>query len=84
VKIEFFKRGDKRYRVIENVEFTDIKSEENGSQAVYPIVTRSTAMDLESGSKTEMIFSDIYFNIGLKDDLFTERYLRRPPREAMR
>jgi outer membrane lipoprotein-sorting protein len=84
LSIEFFKNGDRCYRIIENVEFTDIASSEGGAQTAYRTVTRSVAMDLETGSKTEMIFSDIAFNIGLDDDLFTERYLRRPPREAMR
>jgi len=26
----------------------------------------------------------VQYNIGISDDIFTERYLRRPPREAMR
>jgi outer membrane lipoprotein-sorting protein len=84
LSMEFFKSGDRRYRVIENIDFKDIAATKNGDRAVYRTVVRSVATDLESGSKTEMIFSDIAFNIGLDDDLFTERYLRRPPREAMR
>jgi hypothetical protein len=31
-----------------------------------------------------MTFNNIQFNIGLNDAIFTERYLRRPPRDAMR
>jgi outer membrane lipoprotein-sorting protein len=84
LSMAFYKSGDRRYRVIENIEFTDIASREDGAQTTYRTVTRSVATDLENGSKTEMTFSDIAFNIGLEDGLFTERYLRRPPREAMR
>jgi hypothetical protein len=31
-----------------------------------------------------MVFSDVQYNLGLTDDIFTERFLKRPPREAMR
>ena len=31
-----------------------------------------------------MEFSKVKYNINLKDSMFTERYLRRPPREAIR
>jgi hypothetical protein len=31
-----------------------------------------------------MEFSNVKYNIGLDDSIFTERYLQRPPREAMR
>ena len=84
MKMEFFKKGNSPYRVIENVKVENIGSEENGDRTTYPTVTVSVAKNLDSGGGTEMIFSDIKYNTGLKDDLFTERYLRRPPREAVR
>ncbi len=84
MKMEFYKKGDSLYRVIENMKIENIQSKEDGRQVTYPTVTISIAKDLDSGNSTEMIFSNIKYNIGLKDDLFTERYLRRPPREAVR
>jgi len=47
-------------------------------------VVQSVVSNLKSGSKTEMEFGDVKYNIGLKEDIFTERYLHRPPQEAMR
>ncbi len=82
--IEFFKSGDKLSRVIETLNQQDIQAQENGTLVVYPTVTLSVARDIETGSSTEMRFSDIHYNLGLDDKLFTERYLRRPPRHAMR
>lgn len=84
MKMEYFRKGDILYRVISSEKTENIEAEENGKKVVYPTVTRSVAKDLESGSRTEMTFSSIQYNIGLADDIFTERYLRRPPRDAMR
>ena len=84
MKLEFFKRGDKRYRVIESLNVEDIPAEKNGEKIVYPTVTVSVARDLENQSETEMVFTNIQYNIGLDNKLFSERYLRRPPRDAMR
>jgi hypothetical protein len=48
----------------------------------FPTVTRSVASDLESGSRTLNEFSNVKYDIGLEDRIFTERFLRRPPREV--
>ncbi len=84
MKLEFFKDGDRVYRIIESVKVERIHARENNQQVVYPTVTQSRARDLENGSETTMTFSDIHYNIGLGGKVFTERYLRRPPRDAMR
>ena len=84
MKMEFFKSGDQCYRIIESTKVEDIKAEENGRTVIYPTVTVSKAQDLENGSTTQMTRSNIRYNIGLDDKIFTERYLRRPPRDAMR
>ncbi len=49
-----------------------------------PTVTQSTVEDPRRGSKTVNTFSNVEYNIGLKERLFSERYLKRPPREATR
>jgi hypothetical protein len=40
--------------------------------------------DLDSGGHTVLEFRDISYDIGLPDDIFTERHLRRAPREYLR
>jgi hypothetical protein len=42
----------------------------------------STVEDLARGSKTVNRFSNVKYDVGLNERLFTERFLRRPPREA--
>jgi hypothetical protein len=49
----------------------------------YDTVVKSVVSDLKTGSKTLMEFSGVKYDIKLSD-IFTERYLRRPPREARR
>jgi hypothetical protein len=83
VKIEYFKKGDRLYRVIESLKIAETKAVENGIKVTYPTVVVSVARDLENGSTSEMVFTDARYNIGVDDKIFSERYLRRPPRDAM-
>ena len=76
MKMEFYDKDDKLYRIIESKKVEKI-------QDFYTVV-QSVVSNLKTGSKTEMEFSDVKYNVGLDDSIFTERYLQRPPREAMR
>jgi hypothetical protein len=75
MKMEFFDKEGKLYRVIESKKVEKI-------QDFYTVV-KSEVRDLKKESKTEMEFNGVEYNIKLKD-IFEERYLRRPPREAIR
>jgi len=75
IKMEFYDKKNKLYRIIESKTVEIIQE--------FPTVVKSVVSDLNTGSKTEMEFSNVKYDINLKD-IFTERYLRRPPREAMR
>lgn len=70
---EYYDAGGKLYRKVEALEVKDIQG--------FPTVVKSKASDLESGSSTITTFSQIKYDIGLDDDVFSERYLRRPPRK---
>ena len=75
VKMEFYDQDDKLYRIIESQKVEKIQD--------FHTVVKSVVSNLKTGSKTEMEFSNVKYNINLKD-IFTERYLHRPPREAIR
>ncbi len=47
-------------------------------------VVKSRMSDLESGGHTDLEYADVDYNTGLDEDLFTERRLRKPPREVVR
>jgi outer membrane lipoprotein-sorting protein len=75
MKMEFFDKQGQLYRTIESKDVKVIQD--------YPTVTKSVVKDLKTGGQTEMDFTEIKYNVGI-GDIFEERYLRRPPREAMR
>ncbi len=75
MKMEFYDKENKLYRVIESKKVEMIQE--------FPTVVMSVVSDLKTGSKTEMEFTDVKYDIDL-EDIFQERYLRRPPREAIR
>lgn len=75
MKMDFYDKESKLYRVIESTKVETIQK--------FPTVVKSVVSDLKTGSKTEMEFADVKYDIDL-EDIFQERYLRRPPREVTR
>ncbi|MEW6411044.1 MAG: outer membrane lipoprotein-sorting protein [Candidatus Zixiibacteriota bacterium] len=49
-----------------------------------PTVTIRSMENVKKGSKTIVDFSKISYNVGITDDVFTERYLKTPPREYVK
>ncbi len=74
IKGEYFDRKGKLYRTIE-VEKTAVIDG-------YPTAIRGTAKNLETGLVTTIDFVDVKYNLGLKDKIFKERYLRKAPKEV--
>ena len=73
MKAEYIDRDGRTYRLVEALEVKDVQG--------HPTVVRSRVRDLVNGGETVSIFSNIKYDIGL-GDIFTERYLRRVPKEA--
>lgn len=76
VKIEYYDDKDTPYRRYEALSVDTIDG--------YPTVTEAQMTDLKMGGKTNMVYSQVGYNIGLPDDVFTERYLRTAPRKYLR
>jgi outer membrane lipoprotein-sorting protein len=76
VKIEYFDEGGKMYRVYEA-----LKVEEKGG---YPTVTQARIKNLRTQGETVITYSDVQYDIGLPEEIFTERYLRNPPKRYLR
>jgi hypothetical protein len=49
-----------------------------------PTVVASKMSDLNSGGFTIMKYSKVDYGFEVDDKIFTERYLRKPPRKALR
>ncbi|MBF0430047.1 MAG: outer membrane lipoprotein-sorting protein [Fibrobacteria bacterium] len=73
VKAVYLDKQQKAYREVEALETKEIGG--------YPTVTKSRVKDLLSGGETVSEFTNVSYNIGLKTNLFSERYLRKPPKQ---
>ncbi len=72
----YYNRNEKVYR-----EYTALNVEHIQN---FPTVTKARMSDERLGGHTILTYSDVRYNIGLPDDIFTERYLRRPPIQHLR
>ncbi|SHE23526.1 outer membrane lipoprotein-sorting protein [methanotrophic endosymbiont of Bathymodiolus puteoserpentis (Logatchev)] len=50
----------------------------------YPTITKSEAKNLKTGGNTVMEYSKVKYNVGLPDNIFSERFLRKAPRKYLR
>ncbi|WP_370337306.1 outer membrane lipoprotein-sorting protein [Parvularcula marina] len=50
----------------------------------HPTVTKSEMTDTNMGGSTTLTYETVEYDVGLPDDVFSERYLRTPPRRYMR
>jgi outer membrane lipoprotein-sorting protein len=76
VKAEYYDAQGKVSRRVEALEVQPVDG--------IPTVIRARVEDLNTGGRTEMSFTKIRYNLGMSDDIFTERYLRKPPRKYIR
>ena len=76
LKAEYTDSQGKVYRRVEA-----LKTETVGG---YPTVTESRVEDLNTGGNTVMSFSKVEYDQGVPENIFTERYLRKPPRKYIR
>ena len=76
LKEEYFNKKDKMVRVFTAVEIKEI----DGIQTL----TIRKMENLKKGSHTIVSFDKISYNSGLKEDIFTERYLKTPPRQYIK
>jgi outer membrane lipoprotein-sorting protein len=70
-----FEQGGKVYREAKVLSVKDIQG--------FKTVVKNSMKDHNRNSETTIEYSTIEYNSGLPDDVFTERYLRQPPREYL-
>lgn len=73
VKEEYFDRKGEPYKVFTADEVRDVKG--------LPTVTKRTMKNLQSGHSTEVAYMKVDYNIGIEDNLFSERFLKQPPKK---
>lgn len=75
-KIEYMDASGAVYRTVEALDIQDVEG--------FPTVMRSRVQDLRSGGQTVMEFGFVAYNLGLPVEVFSERSLRRQPRDWLR
>lgn len=76
VKVTYYDAKGEKIREANALEVKDIQG--------FPTVTKSVMRDFRTGSATTIQYSKVEYNIDLTPDIFTERYLRNPPRRYLR
>jgi outer membrane lipoprotein-sorting protein len=76
VKAEYVNSKGVVYRSVEALKVEDIDG--------VPTVMEARVKDLIRGGETLMSFTKVKYNLGLEESLFTERFLRNPPRKHLR
>ena len=74
IKGEYYDKNGKMFRTIE--------VEKTGVIDGYPTSLKGTGKNLETGLTTTIEFVDVKYNIGIKEKIFNERYLKKPPKEV--
>jgi len=76
VKIEYVDAQDNKIRTYTALGVETIQG--------FPTVTSSRMDNHKLGSHTVLTYENVQYNVGLEDDVFTERYLRNAPRRLLR
>jgi len=76
VKIEYYNDRGEKYREYEALKVETIQG--------LPTVTQARMKDLRVGGETVLQYRNVQYDIGLPEEIFTERYLRRAPTQHLR
>ncbi len=76
VKITYFNKKNEAYRIYEVLKVATIQG--------YPTIIQARMKDLRTKSETLIAYSGVQYDIGLPGEIFTERYLRNPPRKYLK
>lgn len=71
VAMDYYNDQDEVYRQMEVLKVETIDG--------YPTVVHSIMRNLDTGGETEMQFRNVRYDLGIPDDIFSERSLRNPP-----
>ncbi len=76
VKMKFFDKQGKAYRLYEALKVATVDGRKT--------VTKARMQDLRTKGETVITYSQVKYDTGLPDNIFTERYLRNPPKKQIR
>jgi len=80
VQEEYYDAQGDQFRVFTADRIENVPVESDPQKAVATVMER-TMRNLKTGHGTEVRFTSVAYNLGLNDEDFSERRMRRPPRE---
>jgi len=76
IQVEYFDKAGEKYKVYTALNVETIQG--------HPTITKSEAKNLKTGSKTLMEYTKVSYDNGTPEDVFSERYLRKAPKQYLR
>jgi len=86
LKIEYYDAQKQLQRIFTANTIDDITAGDGDgdSEHVYPTIMRRTMENVRTGHRTEVTVTSVNYDLGLSDEDFSERHMRRPPRAWIR
>lgn len=75
VQIEYYDKKNEQYRIAKALKVDTIQG--------HSTVTRASMENLKTGGRTLIEYTDVKYDIGLPEDIFSERHLRNPPQNFL-
>jgi outer membrane lipoprotein-sorting protein len=73
IKREYFNSKGENYKVFESLEIKNIQD--------MPTITKRKMTDIKNNHYTTVEFTSVKYDIGVEDGIFSERYLKNPPKK---
>jgi hypothetical protein len=84
LKIEYYDVQGQLQRVFTANVIEDITAGVGDNRSVYRTIMKRTMENVRTGHRTEVMVTSVSYDLGLGDDDFSERHMRRPPRAWIR
>lgn len=84
LKVEYYDAQDQLQRVFTADAVEHIAAGEGEDRRIYPTIMKRTMANVRTGHRTEVTVTSVTYDVGLNDDDFSERQMRRPPRAWIR
>jgi hypothetical protein len=84
LKSEYYDVQGQLQRVFTANVIEDIAAGEGDNRRIYPTIMKRTMENVRTGHRTEVTVTSVSYNLGFRDDDFSERHMRRPPRAWIR
>lgn len=84
LKEEYYDVQDQLQRVFSANFIEDVTAGDGDARRIYPTIMKRTMKNVRTGHRTEVTVDSVSYDLGLDDDDFSERRMRRPPRAWIR